>query len=233
LLLIEISESISVLFLAFTLIIALKHRDNNLKLITIYIVVTIIYSLTDVWACIFTPTNYKFLSVLYNSYDILEFTIINSFIFSRLRSTTLRIVSVLCFLFYFLMCYIDFSHFHFSNFTPIMAGIGYIFIAIPSLLLIFEVLKSDLKTDLRSNPDFLIGSGCLFYYSLCIPISFFLGNAFFANNILDIAPYLVCLTYFFYAFLIYTFIRAYLSPPAKYSLEMLFKTERFIVNSLN
>jgi hypothetical protein len=211
----EIAESIIVLLLLYALIIAFRHRGKNLKLITIYVLVSTIFSSVDTIMFIFNSHDYRLLSVMYNSYDIFEFLIINSFIFSRLRSASFRIINILCVLVYFSMCYIDFSHFYFTNHTPILSGIGYIFIAIPSLLLLFEILKSDLTTDLRLNPDFLIASGLLFYFSLSVPMSFFLGNAFFTNNILDISEYLVSINYIFYLVLLYTFIVAYSCPPIK------------------
>lgn len=209
----EIVESITVVMLVYALIVALKHRNEKLKLITIYIAVSIIFGTIDVLISIFNSRAYIFLAIMYNSYDIFEFLVINFFIFSRLTSTKFRIISILCMLIYFSMCCIAFSLVFFTAYTPILAGIGYIFIAIPSLLLIFEILKSDLSTELRFNPDFLIASGCLFYYSLCVPTMFFIGNAFFTNYTLGIYQYLMCLTYVFYLVLTYTFVMAYLCPP--------------------
>jgi hypothetical protein len=106
------------------------------------------------------------------------------------------------------------NHVAFSHY-PVLEGVEYIFVAIPSILLIFEILKSDLATELRFNPYFFIASGLLFYFSLCVPITFFLGNAFFTNNTVAIYQYLVDVTFLFYAVLVYTFVKAYLCPPIK------------------
>jgi hypothetical protein len=214
----EIAESITVLMLVYALIVALKYRrNNNLILITIYIVVSIVFGLVDVLMSIIKHDAYTFFAAMYNLYDVFEFCIINTFLFLEMKYNSSRIGTLLCSAIYFSICAIAwFIKFHaFFQYTPILQGIEYIFIAIPSLLLIFEILKSDLITELRFNPDFLIASGLLFYYSLSVPIMFFLGNAFFSYDTRDIYQYLVDVTYVFYAVLIYTFIKAYLCPPIK------------------
>jgi hypothetical protein len=150
----------------------------------------------------------------FSVFVVLEIAIINSFLFSKMRKHNFRILTALCSVLFYIACSILwFNHpdAFFAN-VPSLFGIEGIFIAIPSLLLIYEILKSDLTVDLNLNPNFIIASGLLFYFGLSVPIFFYSGNVFFSNDIREIYLFLLFLLLIFYIVLLLTFIKAYLCP---------------------
>jgi hypothetical protein len=208
-----IAETFLVSILVYALVVAYKHRKkNSLTLITIYIIVSIIFYSLDILISIFDYGADAFFAAMYNSYGLFELCIINTFLFLKIKSKSFQFAVILGSCIYFSMCAIAwFINFHaFLKFTPFLPGIESIFIAIPSLLLIFEILKSGLAEDLRSNPVFLISSGLLFYHSLCVPIMFFLGYTQLINKIPDYYQYMIDITFIFYAVFIFTVVKAYL-----------------------
>ena len=204
--------------LVYALVVAYKKRKkNSLPFVTIYLAVSIIFYSLDVLVSIFGYGDDSFFAGMYNSYGLFELCIINTFLFLKIKSKSFQFAVILGSCIYFSMCAIAwFINFHaFLKFTPFLPGIESIFIAIPSLLLIFEILKSGLAEDLRSNPVFLISSGLLFYHSLCVPIMFFLGYLQLNNVIPGYYQYLMDITFIFYAIFIFTVVKAYLGPPLR------------------
>ncbi|HEY1871058.1 MAG TPA: hypothetical protein VGG71_08370, partial [Chitinophagaceae bacterium] len=68
---------------------------------------------------------------------------------------------------------------YFFSFTPDLFGIENILVLIPCLLNIIEILKSDLKTDLKYDPNFIVTCGLLFYFSISIPTFFSWGALYY------------------------------------------------------
>jgi hypothetical protein len=206
------------LMLFYTLLKAFKRqRQNHLKLITIYIIVSFFFNAIDILLWFLKDQHDNFQSKMYSIFDLFELSVLNSYLFSNLKSLKFRITAVLCSLSYFSLCAIAWYQFpqRLFDYSPLLQGIECIFIAIPSLLLLFEILKSDLATDLPSNPAFLISSALLFYFSIGVPTSFFYGLPWFINNVPNISIYLISITSVFYGVLIYMFIRAFLCSVVK------------------
>lgn len=209
-----IEEFLTVILLFIILLIAFKRpKKTSLKLITIYVAVSLITNLIDGISDVIYYNGFLY-GVSFSVQIVLEIFLINLFLFLKFKRTSFRMVTVFCtlpFLFIGFRFWILQPQYS-TGFYPIEWGTEGIFISIPSLLLIFEILKSDFKTDLNSNPDFIIAAGLLFYFSLSVPIFFYLSNVFFDNNIHYTYLYLENLVDFFYIVLLLVLIKAYLCP---------------------
>ena len=180
--------------------------------IQLYIILSLIVNLVT-RIVIMLPENHplKYLPMfVFNISSIFEMAFIYLFLYSRVSIAKFRMVIMSLFITYLLIClalWILKTNSIFS-FAPVLFGIQSIFIAIPSLFFIYEILKSDFDFDLKADSNFIIACGILFYYSISIPIFFGWYNLFYIAP--EFTKILVFSNFIFATLLIISFIKAYL-----------------------
>ena len=98
----------------------------------------------------------------------------------------------------------------FYSFTPDLLGVEGLLITGYCLFYIYEILRSDINTDLKTDANFIVTCGILFYFSLSVPTYFSWYNLHY------LAPGFEKITILansiFYTILFISFIKAYLCP---------------------
>ncbi len=162
----------------------------------------------------FNP-DHKISSATINIYSVIEISLLYAFLYKRILGKGFRISMIVFFLIYFLIC--TFFWVGKSNaiflFGPNLFGLEDLFIAIPCLFYIYEIMKSDLNIDFKSDANFIITCGILFYFSITTP--YFLAY----YNLYATAPLILHLfsifNSIFYGLLFLSFLKAYLCPIPK------------------
>jgi|SRR5450432_1083487 len=211
---ISIEGWISLTILTIAFIISLIHRGKkDLLPIQLYIVVSIILNLFSN-ILNFLPENgtYKHIGESsVNTHSILEIFFIYTFLYLRIRSIKFRNTMIIFFIFYISICLILWTHFNsFGSFLPDLFGIEGILIIIPSLIYIYEIFKSDLVLDFKSDANFIVTCGILFYFSITTPICFCWYNLY--HIALGFNKILIFSISIFFMILIISFMKAYLCP---------------------
>jgi hypothetical protein len=149
-------------------------------------------------------------SVTMNIYSLLEISLLYIFLYTRITGKRYRISMISFFVVYFSVC-ISFwfgNHKALYSFGPALFGLEDLFIAIPCLFYIYEIMKSDLDVDFKSDANFIITCGILFYFSITTP--YFLAY----YNLAATAPIFLHLcsifNAIFYGLLFLSFLKAYL-----------------------
>ncbi len=199
----------------FAFFISIVHRKKNLLPIHIYITALMFIMLPIEAVNYLIPQN-KFLeqikTITLNVFSIVEIFLLYYFINQNLSRKFFKIVTLLLFMAYVLICCtIWFGKRHaFSLFMPDLFGIENLFITISCLFYFYEVFKSDLNIDFKSDPTFIIMSGILFYFSVTTPLIF----SFYVLSIyaLDSLNIFLSLNLLFNTILIFSFGKAFLCP---------------------
>ncbi len=173
---IKLLERITQILMILTLFFGWRRRKNkSIYPIQLYIVSLFAISFIDIFHNSFNDSQFKQIeSVSMNVFSILEISLIYYFLYHRISGTKSRFIIKILWLIYLLLCgiiWISEKNFIFS-FTPDLFGFESILILIPCLINIFEILKSDFKTDLKKDPNFIATCGVLFYFSVSIPTYF-------------------------------------------------------------
>ncbi len=202
------------LLIAAFIISIIRKGNRQLLPIRIYIVVSIpTYLITNIISIRPINENYRnFGQLLININSILEIALIHIFLYTRIKSKLFRYIILIFFSVYFcvsslIWLIVDKA---FYSFSPDLFGIEGILILIPCLFYVFEILKSDLEIDLKSNPSFIVTCGLLFYFSITIPIWFSWYNLYYITMELN-KTLLLAITISF-IILIISFTKAFLCP---------------------
>jgi len=211
---INLVEILSLVATFAALSISIVYRDKkNLLPIQFYIVICIIVTLIDLSYSFFI--NRQLLPLLFaiqNVQTLLEISLIYYFLYTKLKGKRFRNSLKIFISVYFIFCFFIwvYKKNSFFEFAPNLLGIEGLLIIIPCFFLIYEILTGDLRIDLKSNSNFIVACGILFYFSISIPIFFCWGSLYYlspgSDKILTITNQL-CFT-----ILIISFMKAYLCP---------------------
>jgi hypothetical protein len=154
--------------------------------------------------------NSSFGEIALNINSIFEILFINIFLYTRIKSTYLKLSILFFFFIYISTCCLSwiFKKNSFFTFTPDLFGFESLLITLACFFYISEILKRDSDLNLKTDTDFIITCGILFYFSISIP-SFFSWY-----NLIAMAPevqsLLLLSNSIFYAILFISFMKAYL-----------------------
>jgi hypothetical protein len=209
----NILELISIIVMVVTLAFSLIHRNKrNLFIIQLYIIISLIINvlLKILEYQTEKQISLKYASMLIKIYSIIEFTLLCLFFLRLIKGkksrNTLKILYSIYVSIFFAISII-FKNAIFLNMSPIY-GLENIFIAIPALLYIFEMVKSDDIVDLKSSSEFIAVCGILFYFSVTTPYFFYNHDAL-RFGLLQLFSLLNTI---FYILLFTSFLKAYLCP---------------------
>ena len=164
----HVSLTIAALFLA-------GIENKKFLPIQLYVVSLLAISFIDIFHNSLNDYHFKQIeSASMNVFSILEISLIYYFLYYKISGTKSRMTIKILWLIYLLICGIIWisKKNNIFSFTPDLFGIESILILIPCLINIFEIFKSDFKTDLKKDPNFIATSGVLFYFSVTIPTYF-------------------------------------------------------------
>jgi hypothetical protein len=212
---IKISNWLSLTVIVIAFFFTLHNSDRkNLIPIKIYIILSIVANLTmNVFDSFFPQSHHRnFEQAAFNICCLLEISLIYYFLFSRIKGKWFRAIGSISFFIYISICVLSWliNNRLFYSFTPDLLGVEGLLITGYCLFYIYEILSSGINTDLKTDANFIVTCGILFYFSLSVPTYFswynlhYLASGFekitiFANSI-------------FYTILFISFIKAYLCP---------------------
>jgi hypothetical protein len=210
-----ITEWIFFLSIVASFIVSLKHREKkDLFPIQLYIIFSLA---TDVIleALEIQPKNIstpEITNIVSNTYSVLEISILFYFLSGIVRGKMFRILILLFFLIYLSICFFVWTGKHkaFYFIVPQLFGIENLFITITCLFYIYEVLKSDLAINFKSDPQFIVICGLLFYFSLMTPLSF--SYFIWVKIAPELNQMVRILNMIFYSLLFFSFTKAFLCP---------------------
>ncbi len=212
----NILEWLNLLVLAFALVLSLvvrKHQD--LLLIQFYIIISLGL---NIWLKIAehlpNDIQYKYISgFVVNIYSIIEFSLIYLFLFRLITRGEFRISMRLFYIFYVSLNTAVWMAYKRSIFRPIshLYGLESILITIACLFYFLEILKSDRIIDFKSNSEFIVVCGLLFYFSISVPF-FFSVSSTYKFKLFDI---IASFNTLFYILMFVSFLKAYLCPLAE------------------
>jgi hypothetical protein len=210
----KIAAFLSFVTLVIAFILSLIHREKkDLFQIKLYIAISIVVSLIDIFCFLFENNlSQKIEPAALNFTSLFEISLIYNFLYARIKGTNFRISIIIFFIIYLLTCTLIWT-IHKSwifSFIPDLFGIEGLLITIPCLFYIYEILKSDLHTDIRSDSNFIVTCGILFYFSVSTPIFFSWYILYYLSP--GFSKILITSNSVFYIILIISFMKAYLCP---------------------
>ena len=171
---IKILDWTAQVMLLFALILSWTTRKNqNLLAIKVYTILLFLISFSDTFN--YSPNLNKLIeSVSVNVFSIIEISLIYYFLHKNISYKKSRHILKIFWLIYISICAVFWTANKdaFFSFAPALFGMESILIVIPCLIYIFEILNSELKTDLKRDPNFIVTCGVLFYFSISVPIYF-------------------------------------------------------------
>jgi len=195
-------------FAAFVFSIKFGHQLNGLKLITIYVVGSLVMDLISIYCEIISP-NYRIESFFMSLFFVFEITIFFYYISNNIKTAGIRQKLKIFFLTFFVVILaLSLGHILFAkSLKAWLMAMQFLYVIVPCLIYFIELFRF-YQPNLKEHPSFWVVTGILFYYSSSLPL-FILGDYVFANfheylNILN------ALNYVLYAILFSLFIRAYL-----------------------
>jgi hypothetical protein len=210
---ITISNWILFLSIIASLIVSLIHRDKrDLIPIQLYIIVSLlvngILNFNDVF--FLYRKNRDFDTALVNIYSILEISILYYFLFKRIKKPNFQLSMKILLVSYLAICIILWSYKvkGVYSFTPNLFGFQGIFIIVPCLFYIYEILKSDFLIDLKNNGNFIVTCGILFNFGITTPSYFSWYNLYYISP--EFIKINIVTNYIFYTILFISFMKAYL-----------------------
>jgi hypothetical protein len=205
--------SLTVIIIAFIITLYYRNRKNLIP-IKLYIIVSIVANLVlNIFDSFFSKSHHRNVEqAAFNIYSLIEFSLIYYFLFVRIKGKWFRTVMFISLCLYISICILSWSLNYriFFSFTPDLLGVEGILITISCLFYIYEILKTDLNVDLKSDANFIATCGILFYFSLSIPTYFSWYNLHY------LAPGFEKITILansiFYTILFISFMKAYICP---------------------
>jgi len=195
----------------------IKREKKNLLPIQSYIIISLLVNILLKFLELLPQFNpdHRVSGVTINIYSLIEISLLYVFLFKRIAGKRFRIFMIFFYLIYFSictsLCFGKYKAIFFSN--PVLFGLEDLFLAIPCMFYFYEIMKSDLHSDFKTDENFIITCGILFYFSITTP--YFLEN----YNMYVIAPaFLNLFSIFnsiFYGLLFLSFMKAYLCPIPK------------------
>ena len=185
---------------------------KDLLSIRVYIITSFIFNLiAKVFDYRSKSFSYQYISeIVLNIFSILEISLLYYFFYTGIKNHKLRITIVFLLLTYFSTCIIYWvvKKNSFYAFSPDLFGLECLFLVIPCLFYLFEILNSELPFNLNSNPNFIMTCGILFYFSISAPSYFSWHNlSLMTPSYLRI---LILSNSIFYAILFFSFMKAYI-----------------------
>jgi len=205
--------SLSVIIIAFFF--TLKYSDRkNLIPIKIFIILSVVANFVmNVIDSFFPQSHYRnFEQAAFNISCLLEISLIYYFLFNKIKGKWFRAISSISFFLYISICILCWILIEklFYSFTPDLLGYEGLLITAYCLFYIYEILRFDINNDLKTDANFIVTCGILFYFSLSVPTYFSWYNLHY------LAPGFEKITIFansiFYTILFISFMKAYLCP---------------------
>jgi hypothetical protein len=211
---VKLVEITSLILTCIALFISIVRRENKyLFPIQLYIIICIIVPIVDLSYSLFANIlSLSSLFALHNIQTLLEISLIYYFLHSRLRSQSFRNSIKIFIVVYIAFCLTFWikKENSFFAFAPDLIGLEGLLISVPCLFYIYEILSNDMNTDLRSNSNFIVACGLLFYFSISIPIFFCWYVLYYLSPGSD--KILTITNQIFFTILIVSFMKAYLCP---------------------
>jgi hypothetical protein len=204
-----------ILFLSIiaSFVVSLVHREKkDLIPIQLYIIVSLlvngILNIFEVFSIY--RNNGEFESVIVNIYSILEITILYYYLYIRIKKPKFLITMKIFLIVYFSICTIlwTIKVKGVYSFTPNLYGFEGILIIVPCFFYMYEILKSDFLLDLKTNANFIVTCGILFYFGITIPSYFSWYNLYYISP--GFIKIIILTNYIFYTILFISFMKAYL-----------------------
>jgi hypothetical protein len=211
----QITNWLSLLAIVIAFIISIRFKDRKSLLpIKLYIFVSIVANLIfNVFDTFLSNSSFRNLEqITFNIYSLLEISLIYYFLLIRVKGKAFRATMFTSLVLYISVCIVGWvlSKKLFFSFAPDLLGIEGLLITVSSLFYIYEILKSELNIDLKTNANFIVTCGILFYFSLSVPIYFSWFNLHY------LAPGFEKIVIFgnsiFYTILFISFMKAYICP---------------------
>lgn len=212
---IQITNWLSLTVIVIAFFFTLQYSDRkNLMPIKIYIILSIVANLTmNVFDSFFPQSHFRnFEQAVFNICCLLEVSLIYYFLFIRTKGKWFRTIGSISFFLYISICILCWllNHRLFYSFTPDLLGVEGLLITSYCLFYIYEILRSDINTDLMADANFIVTCGILFYFSLSVPTYFSWYNLhYLAPGFEKIA---ILANSIFYIILFISFMKAYLCP---------------------
>jgi hypothetical protein len=205
--------SLTVIVIAFFFTLHNSERKNLIP-IKIYIILSIVANLImNVFDSFFPLSHHRnFEQAAFNICCLLEISLIYYFLFTNIKGKWFRAIGSISLFLYISICVLCWliNDRIFYSFTPDLLGVEGLLITGYCLFYIYEILRSDINTDLKTDANFIVTCGILFYFSLSVPTYFSWYNLHY------LAPSFEKITILansiFYTILFISFIKAYLCP---------------------
>ena len=191
------------------------HRDRkNLFPIQLYIIASLIINLL-LKIFDYFPENQSFVNLKFaatNIYSLLEISLLYYFFYGIVRIKKYHLVLIILFVLYILIYVLYWGSKKFSIYSlaPDLYGFENIFIMAPCFFYIFEILKSDLVTNLKTDTNFIVICGILFYFSITAP--FYFSYTIWNAILPELNKLFIIFNLSFYSLLFISFTKAYLCP---------------------
>jgi hypothetical protein len=191
-------------------------RQNRKKLfpIKLYIIVSIVANtILNIFDTLPFKISYKNIEqVSFNIYSLLEISLIYYFLYIRIKGKGFRITMLITFLIFISICIMGWAlnSILFFSFAPDLSGVEGLLITIACLFYIYEILKSELEIDLKSNANFIVTCGILFYFSMSIPTYFSWYNLHYMAP--GFQKIIIFTNSIFYTILFISFMKAFICP---------------------
>src|SRR5450432_1040344 len=202
--------SLVTIIIAFVISVLYQSRKNLLP-IQLYIIVSIVANLIlNIFDLLPIKSSYKNIEqVSFNIYSLLEISLIYYFLFIRIKGKWFHITMLISFLIFISICVIGwtFNNKLFFSFAPDLSGVEGLLITVACLFYIYEILKSDLNIDLKSDANFIVTCGILFYFSVSIPTYFSWYNLHYMAP--EFQKIIILANSIFYTTLFISFMKAY------------------------
>ena len=189
------------------------RKRKDLFQIKLYILLTIVIATIDIsFYLLKYDTEPVIEQVIKNIASILEISLIYNFLFVRIKSKKFRMSMVIFFIIFILTCTVIWviTKVGFYSFIPHILGIEGLFITIPCLFYIYEILKSDIQLNLNSDSNFIVTCGLLFYFSVSTPNYFSWYTLYYLSP--GFIKILIISNIFCFIILNISFMKAYLCP---------------------
>lgn len=194
-------------------VVSVIHRKKrDLIPIQLYIIVSLITNIVTGIIELFSSykKNDEFETAIVNLYSILEISLLYCYLYNIVKKPNFRNSMKILLIIYFLICTILWivKVKGIFSFTPNLFAFEGIFIIVPCLFYIYEILKSDFLIDLKNNANFIITCGILFYFGITIPSFFSWYNLYYISP--GFIKIIIITNYSFYTILFMSFMKAYL-----------------------
>jgi len=187
-----------------------KHLFPIQLYIIISLIVNIIIKISDFLPR--TTISVTINHVILNIYSIVEIALLYNFIYGILKKKKFKIL-----LFIFFAVYLSiYASLWISTQKPFFLtegppfAIENLLVTIPCFFVIYEIMISDLVLDFKSDENFIIICGILFYFSITTP--FYFGYSILERITPGFFKIFSILNFVFYALLFFSFTKAYLCP---------------------